>query len=132
MSNDTGYPDPQDINTGSPGNSDSDNPSDTEQESISTSQQETSTPKSVNSGFLDIPQGNQDSGGIDKDDLDVMPSAPVLDEFFKKDNRGRPPKVRFKNTARVRVTHHNQDPKIRGDTNIIDEFSSQRRAGCSS
>ena len=54
-----------------------------------------------------------------------MPCAPVLDEFLKKDNRGRPLKVRLKNTARVRVTHHNQDPTIRGDTNILDEFSSK-------
>ena len=125
VSTNTGYPDTQDTNTGSPGILETDKSSDKEQEIISTSQQVTPIPQSGDPGFVDITQGNQATEGIGKDDLNIMPCAPILDEFFKNDNRGRALKVRFKNTARVRVTDHNQDPTLSVDPSITDEFSSQ-------
>ena len=39
--------------------------------------------------------------------------------------KGRPLKVRVKNTARVRLTDHIQEPTLRVDPRITDEFSSQ-------
>ena len=48
----------QDINTGSPGTLEINNPSDIEQESILTSQQATLIPQHADSGFVDITQGN--------------------------------------------------------------------------
>ena len=83
-----------------------------------------SIPQSGDPGLVDITQVNQVAGGIAKDGLNIMPCAPVLGEFLKKVNRGRPLKVRFQNTARVMVTDHNQDPTFMGDPRIIDEFSS--------
>ena len=53
-----------------------------------------------------------------------MPCAPVLDEFLKKDNWGRPMKVRVKNTARVWITDHSQESTLRVDPRITDECSS--------
>ena len=47
-----------------------------------------------------------------------MPYAPVLDEFLKKDNRGRPLKVRVKNTARIRIIDHSQKPTPGADTEL--------------
>ena len=62
--NEKGYPDTQDINTGSPQNPDSNNPSDTEQGSISMSQQETPTPTNGNPGFVNTTQDNKTQGGL--------------------------------------------------------------------
>ena len=75
--------------------------------------------------FEKTTRGRQKSGGINKDNLGTIPHAPVLDEFLEKPHRGRPPGVRFKNTARVRVINPLLSPKLRGDINITDEFSSQ-------
>ena len=57
VTNDTGYPDTQDINTGNPQNLDPNKPSDTEQGSIPTSHQETLTPINGNPGFVKATQG---------------------------------------------------------------------------
>ena len=69
----TWYPDPHDIITGSPGNPDSNNPSDTGKYLNKRLQPQ----KNSNPGFVDTTQGNQNSEGINKDDLDVaMCSCP--------------------------------------------------------
>ena len=44
---------------------------------------------------------------------------------MNKQHWGRPPSVKFKNTARVRVIDPILGPTIRGDVKIIDEFSSK-------
>ena len=47
------------------------------------------------------------------------------DVFLRKPRCGRPPGVKLKNTARVRLEEPIADPKFRGEVNIVDEFSSQ-------
>ena len=77
-------------------------------------------------GLEKSPRVDKIQGGTNKDYVGAIPHTPVLDEFLKKPCRGRPPGVvRFKNTARVRISNPLLSPKLRGDVNITDEFSSQ-------
>ena len=93
VTNDTGYT--QEINTGRLQNPDLNNQIQSrEVYQLPTSHQETLTSINGNPGFEKTTQGSQHSGGINRNNLDVIPHAPVLDEFLKKQHRGRPPASR--------------------------------------
>ena len=95
------------------------------QEDTFTPHEETLTPEKGNSGSEKATQGRRKPGGTKDDYVGTIPHMPALDEFLNKSRRGRPPGVKFKNTARVRVDKPRLGSKLRGDVNIVDDFSSQ-------
>ena len=87
MPNDTRYPDPQDINTGTNQNSDPSTYLDTGQEGTSTHHKKTLIPAKGNLWFEKTTQGRQKPGGTNKDYVGTISHASVLDEFLKKPMR---------------------------------------------
>ena len=74
----------------------------------------------------EIAQGPKGTpGGTKVVDVGIIPHAPVLDEILRTQCHGRPPGVKLKNTARVRFEEPILDSKLRGEIDIINEFSSQ-------
>ena len=70
-------------------------------------------------------RGKNKPGGTKDDNVGIITLAPVLDKILGTQRHERPPGVKLKNTARVQFEEPISDSRLRGEIDIIDEFSSQ-------